>query len=485
MKKTVRNIIIMLAVLAVLGGAAFLLLKMPAEGGEEELSSSAAAESSGPVETVLSISEEDVESVEIRNSQGDYTAVPLDTGDGVSFTIKGYEGYGLENTYLTSNVKTLLNMTAAKNLGPQDNLEAFGLSGGEEVEATVNAKSGVEKLTLGKTAAETSGRYVLKDGNVYIATSVPANFYESMYVYFVKDIYTIADRVVETVDDEGNKSESAGEEILKSLTLSGSRFPEPIAIESSSKGSSGYLMTQPVTAESGNTAFNDLVASLKSLTASSVASADTSEESLKQYGLSEPEAEIQFVLNDSEHKLAVSAKDNDGNRYLLADNNGLIYQVANDQVSKWAEQTVLGLRMSYIWIPNIKNVEKVHLTVEGDQVYEYRITRTKNEQSSSSSDSVMDYDLTIVDADGNNVDYDDAYQPFYQKLIALAVFSMDSTDYGKDCKLRIEYEYFEGGGDTLEFYPIEGQNRYAALLNGQYNGQIRGSEMDALLAVIP
>lgn len=483
MKKTVRNIIIMLVVLAVLGGTAFLLLKMPTGSGEEESSSSVPAESSEPAETVLSISEEDVESVEIHNSQGEYTAVPIDNGDSVSFTIKGYEGYGLQNTYLTSNLRTLLNMTAAKSLGSQDDLEAFGLSGGEEAEVAVKTKSGTEKVTLGKNAAETSGRYVMKDGNVYIVTSVPANFYASMYVYFEKDIYTIDDRIVETVDDEGNKSESTGEDILKSLTLSGSQFPEPITIESSSKGSSGYLMTEPVTAESGNTPFFELVDSLKSLTASSVVSVDVSEKSLEEHGLLEPAAEIQFVLNDSEHKLAVSARDNDGNRYLLADGNNVIYQVGNDQVSKWAEQSVLGLRMSYIWIPNIKAVETVRLTVDGDQHYEYHITRTKDEESSS--DSIMDYELTIVDAGGNGVDYEDAYQPFYQKLIALAVFSPDSTDYGKDCKLRIEYEYFEGGGDTLEFYPIEGQSRYAALLNGQFNGQIRGSEMDALLEVIP
>lgn len=483
MKKTVRNIIIMLVVLAVLGGAALLLLNAPAVDGEEITPSSTAGESSAPAETVTSVGETDVESVEIRNSQGEYTALPIDTGDSVNFTIKGYEGYGLETAYLTSNMKSLLNMTAAKSLGPQEGLEDFGLSGGEEVKVTVHTKNGDEELALGKNAAETSGRYVLKDGNVYIVTSVPVNLYENMYVYFVKDIYTVADRIVENVDDEGNKTETTGEDMLKSLTISGSRFPQAITIETSSKCISGYLMTEPVVAESGNTAFNELLTSLKSLTASKVVSADLSEKGLKEYGLLEPEAELEFVLNGSEHKLAVSARDNDGNRYLIADSNNVIYQVSNDQVSKWAEQNALTLRMSYIWIPNIKSVENLQVTVEGDEVREYRVTRSKDEESSS--DSIMDYELAIVDAAGNAVDYDDAYQPFYSKLIALAVFSMDEVEYGKDCKLRIEYKYFEGGGDTVEFYPIEGQNRYAALLNGQYSGQIRGSEMDALLEVIP
>ena len=482
MKKNLRNILLMLLVLAVLGGAAFWLAKTPS-GQEGEASSLPVEESSQPGETVMDLDEAEVESVEVRNQNGEFTAVPLTGGDSLRFTLKGYEGFGLENTYLTSNMQSLFHMTAAKSLGAQENLEAFGLAGSGEAEVTIRTKSGQETLVLGKNAAETSGRYVRKGDAVYIVTNVPANLYESMYVYFVKEVYTIADRVVETVDEEVNKTEEAGEDVMQRMALSGTRYPEEIVIERSSRANSTYLMTAPVTAESGNTAFNELAVSLKSLTASRVASADVSEKSLEEHGLLEPEARIQFTLNDSTHNLAVSAKDNEGNRYLLADSNGVIYQVANDQVSQWAETSVMGLRMSYIWIPNIKNVEKLTVTSEGDQVHTYQITRTKNEEKSTESN--IQYDLTIVDGSGSPVDYEEAYQPFYQKLIGLAVFSGEEAAYGSGCALRAEYQYFEGGSDKVEFYPIEGQNRYAAMLNGQYTGQIRGSELEALLPLIP
>lgn len=482
MKKNLRNIIIMLVVLAVLGGAAFLLTRMPAGGGEEA-SSLSAEESSQPGETVLELDEAEVESVEVRNQNGEFTAVPITDGDSLRFTLKGYEGYGLENDHLTSNLRSLFHMTAAKSLGPQENLEAFGLEGGGEAEVTIRAKSGDHTLILGKNAAETTGRYVRKGDEVYISSSVPANLYESMYVYFVKDVYAIAGRTVETVDEEGNKTEAAGDDIMQRMALSGTHYPEEVVIERSSRASSSYLMTEPVVAESGNTAFNELAVSLKSLTASQVVSTDVSEAGLKEHGLLEPEARIQFTLNDSSHELAVSAKDNEGNRYLLADENGVIYQVSNDQVSQWAEASVMGLRMSYIWIPNIKNVEKLTVTVDGDQVHAYQITRTKNEEKST--DSNIQYDLSITDGSGGPVDYEEAYQPFYQKMISLAVFSGEEAAYGKSCALRAEYEYFEGGGDRVEFYPIEGQNRYAALLNGEYTGQIRGTELEALFELIP
>ena len=193
-------------------------------------------------------------------------------------------------------------------------MEVYGLAGSVEADVTIRHMSGQETLVLGKNAAEPPGPYVRKGDAVYIVTNVPANLYESIYVHFVKEVYTIADRVVETVDEEGNKTEEAGEDVMQRMALSGTRYPEEIVIERSSRANSTYLMTAPVTAESGNTAFNELAVSLKSLTASRVASADVSEKSLEEHGLLEPEARIQFTLNDSTHNLAVSAKDNEGNR---------------------------------------------------------------------------------------------------------------------------------------------------------------------------
>ena len=41
--------------------------------------------------------------------------------------------------------------------------------------------------------------------------------------------------------------------------------------------------------------------------------------------------------------------------------------------------------------------------------------------------------------------------------------------------LRVEYQYFDGSEpDVIEFCPVEGEDaRYAAVLNGGYNGLLR------------
>lgn len=480
MKRTVKYIIILLVVLAILGGAAFLLTQFPQDSGEDE--SSISSSSSEEQEKLFSREVEEVKSVDVKNAEDQFTIVPSGTEDD-GFALESYGGYDVDVTQVSANVRTLLSFSAVKNLGERDDLDAFGL-GADAAKVTIYYQDGSsEQLLLGASAAETTGRYVLKDEKVYIVGGVPNYFYGSKFGYFSTAIYTIADRTELTEDEEGNATENAAADKMEHMTLSGAHYPDPVSIEYTSKCLSGYMLTEPVMAESGNTAFNDLVASLKTLSASSVVDAGITEEKLEKYGLLEPDAKIEFILNNSEHVLAVSAKDGEENRYLTADNTDLIYQVENSLVEKWAETNLLGLRMSYIWINNIKDVEDVILTLDGDMVKSYHVTRTKNEEKST--DTNTEYDLSITDAAGNAVDYDEAYQPFYQKLISLAVFSQDIVEVSGTPDLKVEYKYFNGGSDILEFYEMEGQNRYAALLNGKFNGQVRGTEMKAMMETIP
>lgn len=481
MKKTARNIIILLVVLLVLGGAVFLLTAIPTEGDQEESSelSSSAVDDRTPL---FDKEDTDIQSVEIKNSSDQYTVLPTGEGADLYFTLKGYEDYDFNYRTLSANVRTVLGFKPLKELGSQDKLDAFGLGSGG-VLVTLNYKDGTsDQLVLGETAPETSGRYVLKDGQVYIISGVPDAFFSDKFSYFNTSIYTIPDMVDVTVDDDGETSETTGTDKLDRMTISGTGFPEPISIEPSSRYLSGYGITEPVTAESGNTKFNDLVTSLKSLTASAVVDAGLTDEKLEQYGLSEPEAKLSFSINGVEHEISVSAKDSDGMRYMLADGNDLVYQVDNATVSAWAEADVMDYRMSYVWIANIKDVKSLKVTLDGEE-HSFSVTREKNEENST--DTSTEYDITkIVDGDGNTIDYE-TYQPFYQKLIGVAVFSMDETEHSSAPYMKIEYEYFNGGTDTVEYYEIPGKNRYAAMLNGGYNGQVRGTDIDAVVKLIP
>lgn len=87
---------------------------------------------------------------------------------------------------------------------------------------------------------------------------------------------------------------------------------------------------------------------------------------------------------------------------------------------------------------------------------------------------------TVKKPDGSEIAYED-YQSFFKQLISLAVFSLEDAPREGTPDLEVRYQYKTGTEDVLAFYPVEGQDRYACTLNGQFSGLVRGSEVAPLL----
>lgn len=476
MKKSTRNLLIMAAVLLVLGAAAALLVLLPSGKEGEEVSSAPSSQvASATQEALTDLAAEDVSAISVKNSEDLFTFVD----QGGSFTLEGYEDYNINSVSVASSVQSLLSMTPSKSLGNRDDLQSFGLSGENAVQVEIACKDGsAVDLVLGDPAGESTGRYVLKDNEVYIVANVADLLYGSRFGYFSTFLYSIADRTQTVTDANGSISTNTLSDILYRFTLSGNNFPEEIQIEYNEGVLSSFLMTAPVRAESGNYAFDDMTAALKAPSALEVVAAGLTEEVLEEYGLSEPFAKTEFTLNTDSHTMAVSEVDAENNRYLLLDDRDVVYKVSQSEVAAWAEATTLKLRMSYIWLANINDVQQLTMTAEGDMVYRFDISRTVNEERSTETNT--QYDLTIQNAGGKDVPYE-KYQPFYQDLIAVAVLTTERADYSGVPLLRVEYGYFESSAkNTVEFYAIE-NDRCVAILDGEFNGVVRKSEVDKLI----
>ncbi len=229
----------------------------------------------------------------------------------------------------------------------------------------------------------------------------------------------------------------------------------PITIVYDSSKISSYLITSPVYAESGSNTFTEMVTALKT-PFSQLWRRWPHPGGLEEYGLAEPEATIAFNMNGEEHSMAVSAKNEDGNRYLILDDIQLVYEVTADSVSTWADSDLMDMRMSFVWLPTITNVSRLTLTVDGDMVYAYDATRTVNEEKSTEDNT--SYDLSIQNAAGEEITYEN-YQSFYQQLLSVAVLSTKEATYDAESPvLRVEYQYFDGSEpDVIEFLPRGGR----------------------------
>lgn len=477
MKKNLKYILIMLLILLVLGGAAALLL-LPQNSGENS-SSAPASSSSSANETITNRETADVKAVSVQNAAGSFVLVP----DGEEFTLQGYESYPVNRSTVRNTVDALVSLQVAKDLGEQSSLEDFGLSGLECVNVELQYQDGSsDKLVLGATPGETAGRYVLKDGRVYVGLGISDQLYGDGFEYFSNTLYSIPNRTEQTTDDEGNTENKEAEDILYRIKLSGAQFPEPIEIRYDKKAVSQYLISAPIVAESGNTAMTTVMDDLKALNqADRVVAAKLDDALLEKYGLKEPAAVAEFDLNSETHTVSVSAVQEGGTRYLLLDENDMVYQVHDSAVSSWAASDLMTLRQGYIWLANIMQVQRLTVTVEGDMAYVFDTTREKDEERSTEENPF--YNLTVKNAAGQTLDYE-TYRDFYQDLLAIAVMNVEKTETTGRPAWEIEYQYFDGGKDTVSFYS-SGEGRYVAKLNGAFNGIVRKSDADKLVERLP
>lgn len=485
MKKTIRNLLILLAVLAVLGGAVAALVLLPNQTGSEEENSSSVAEDSSAAEelTLTDRVSADVASLTVENKEGTFRLIPGagSTETSPEFVPEGYEEYPINTSVGKSNVAVLTTLTATRDLGEQEDLESFGLAGEDAAVVTLEYKDGeTVQMVLGNEAAATSGRYVLKDGRVYIAANIGDELFGSVFGYFNTGLYTVA-KLTETVtDSDGNVSDKETDNRMISLSLSGSNFPEAVNVVFRKTDVNEYVMTEPMMAESNTDAFQDLISSLATMTATGVADAGLDEEKLEKYGLAEPFAKAEFNMNNEEHTVTVSSLNGDGERYLLLDDRDIVYRIGRETVAPWAECRVIDLRQSYIWLPAISQVQKLTFTVDGTE-YGFTTTRTKNEEEST--EKRITYDQTVQNAEGKDLDFE-KYQNVYVELISLPAFTVDRVEWSGAPALKVKYDYFDGNGDELAFYLTE-QGRYVVTLNGKFNGQARKTEVDQIISQIP
>ena len=482
MKKTTRNIIISLAVLLVLGAAAaVLILTNPSAVETEESSSSTSSES---MDKIIDKEIADVESVAIENAESGetITLVPTkssaDSEENDTFTIEGWEDEKVLTSDALSLAQAFYSITPTKELGTVENLAEYGLDGDGAYKATVTGTDGsTETVVVGSEAGETYGWYILYNDTVYIAP-LSTNLSMTKYDFIDTEVLSIPDLTSE--DDEGNETTLAPE--MESLRLSGTNYPQEIKLGLSDDELLLYEITEPIFAGVNSTRMDSLIEQLQNVTADGVAAVQATDEEIARYGLDEPSAVVEYELNNEKHTLRLG-DETSGVYSLMADDDRTIYLIDSSSVDSWSNATLFDMRDAYIRLPNIKSIQ--YLTLESaDSTEVYEVERTLDEERST--ETSPHYDSTKVTLDGEEIDYETAYQPLYQLCLAVSVLNEDIREPEGEPILTVRYTYFDGGDEEICFYqdPDE-ERRCIATLNGVPSGIVRTSDVESILEAKP
>lgn len=463
MKKQTKYIIITLAILVLLGGVLALLLKTSPSQEEGDTSSA----ESGEKLTLISKEENDIESISVKNTEDEFTIVPVDADSEIrDYTIKGYEKYELTTAEINLASSFFATLPYTKELGKVDDPSSYGLDG--SVCVTAKYKDGTETdIQIGMVPGESSGRYILYDGKVYIS-DISEIFVKSA----MSRIQPASWQIQPYADEQGTQYS-----ILNNISLSGTNFERDIKMEYNDDDIE-YDLIKPVPAKGSNKKADEVAKALLSFSTSDVVKVEPTEEDIKDMGLADPYCQLDFTVNEISHSITLGNRV-DNSRYCMVNGDkNLVYTVSMETVAPWAESEESQYRDDYILLKMIFDVSKLDITV-GDTSCVIDFERTVNEEKSTEEKESYDYTAKV---NGKDIEYE-SIKEFYADLISVQTLSIKEMESDSEPVATVVYSHYDGSEDqTLEFYKSkDNDKRYVCYLDGEYTATVRNTSVDQFM----
>lgn len=471
MKKQIRSLIIGLVVVAALVVVLLLLLRTPDEeepSSTSSISNSSSSSESNSTVSLLSLKLDDIQSLEIRNTE-EYTIV-RDTAAG------GENEWVIEELAGLPKVKNSYGMFAiamcslsAKDIVGENvtDLAQYGLDPAAST-VTVVMKDGTRHtIEVGNDApGGSSYTYVKLPGSntVYLCSSGDIRRTRQVKTdYISMDLFTLQD--------------TSNMPTIMNCVLGGTSRKEPMVIErvvseassASNDGQTGfsdYQIMSPRKHDVNTQVFSDVMETAFNTSANEIVAYNITDEQLAQYGLDEPYNTLDLKYKENEQVYEIhyraSEPDSSGAFYLMLEGVPVVYRatINLDYATNWMNIQYQTMASRLFILPFINDVKA--LTVE-------------------TPDGSYRFDLTVVgegtDDEKLNVHYngkaltDKNFKKFYQVVIGPTTESLVESEEGLNLTqplLTYTYEYVDTSKkpDVVSFYKGPTRQVYVSI-NGE------------------
>lgn len=474
MKKNTKALI-GCAVALVLAGGGYAAV-MLTEEDETATSSTASVESeidenSVPV-PIFEYEKAEVESVFVKNSEGEFTGIPEgkpDEDGNVTFTIEGLEDLDINTTLtgslLTNSAALQSDSTAEKN--PAD-LEKYGLKT-PAAEITVKTASEEKTILVGAESPIEGETYCMeKNGDtVYLVSTTSLSVFMNNKEYFISTtlLETPADEVYPKIEEVRVVRDDLDYDIFI-------EYDKSADVEGETSGSlATHFMTEPVFAYLDAEKAQTTTHGMFGLAADSIVTAHPTEEEIAASGLAEPFCEVTMVTDEpSTHTLKIGNKlENENGSYYLVmfDDNEVIYAISEAnlvwttlQPGDITSKLIFGI---YVW-----DIATLDIEVKGGE-------------SVSFEGSGDDADSYVVTKNGEECDTE-RFRSFYTFLLKTAAedFVLDEEPVGEPI-VSINIETQDGeASQKVEFYETDSK-KVLISVNGSPCFKCRAAYVDLLI----
>ena len=478
MSSRVRNLIILLSVLAVVVAGLvvlFVFLDKPAEPNDPVVNRPQYNDDETVTITDKTFiigedgktSENKITAFTVKNEKATFTVSARD--DGV-LAAENYFGLPRDATMIDAMCSNLLCMEAITTVEAAEEDSAYGF---DEPTLTVDVSysdGSAEQFVFGTTAVGTEGYYARRVGDetLYIVEKALV----SQYLIEEKDL--IGKTLIAAPSPDADDNEGTAQ--LLTMELTGSFRDTPIRMITDVDGIYGdlttvstYVIEKPFLRSIDSDEFYLEASAMLSLTAEGIACPYPTEEDLARFGLAEDPysiANLTFAVvrgvatdddsvkmsyyNERKHVIVLGNKDENGNYYALVNYEledgtkgvyNTVYLLSPSSVP-WAEMTFFDLTDKKLFLKNITTVDDITVTIN-DKAYRFELTHHEDKTDN-------DEKLTVTH-DGTKFDTYD-FRVLYQQLIKIHRSAEKDADFEKSGTPKYKVEItFNDGTDPYVF----------------------------------
>ncbi|MGN0675397.1 MAG: DUF4340 domain-containing protein [Oscillospiraceae bacterium] len=471
MKKNIKLIIIICAVVAVLAGL-LIFLKLTAPEEEEET----AAEEEVKTSLLYDKDPYDISSVKIQNEHGEYEIVRIGEGENSLWTIMDIVNLPMNNTTLSTLIENASTLTAQQTV--VENAEDISIYGLDTPAATVTAtftdsSNTVKTLIIGNLAPDGIKRYLMLEGDPNVYT-----VYNTAVSCFLNDKYDVVNKTIYTARASSSESDTTDYTRINKMTIKRPDIDYDIVIEYDVRlddeslmvaNSSSYVISEPVFRDLNPEKSSIVMDGIFGLSARELAIVNPNENDMEACGLTEPAAEITVEINGGDTLHFVIGNEfinEDGKkdgRYVYADGISIIY-IFDESSLPWLDVMPLEIVTTMFTSNYIYDLTALDIICEGKEL---NFTMT-----GSSADDFA------VKLNGSDTDTD-LFKDLYQFILRAPSSELYFEETTAEPILTINVKT-ASGGDLIEFIPDE--NRQTVIrLNGKSTYKCAAAYADRLI----
>ncbi len=473
-KKRITSVIAACLAVAVLVGGTVAIIKLIPEMTEEEI---------GSVFEDITVVDADsttFTNVTVTNQYGEFKLVTQQISstneDGETettdyWTVEGVDVAKLSNTTMNTVVSSAASVTATREIDTKTPSEC----GFDDPKLKIAVQSDSDSYTIlvGNTSPDGLGSYMMLEGSDTIYVAPDSEFSDFDFTLLDLSDKTSIPTTIFTADTVDNKAADGSYAYFDSLTLSGKLYPEMITIvnnkeESDSASLLPYIITTPSTRYANSENLSSLVSLFSNeVTVAGNYAIDITDETLKTFGLDDPDAIVTMTISGEPKTFKISLVDSDYCA-VVYDGATMIRKVSSSSFAFLALSTQ-DLYYKNLFMNSINDITALTLN-DSEGVVKFDISYEEDENSNKT------YHISV---DGEEIVAEN-FQDFYADFVGIQCSDFTTQDISAEPNGTVTFTFYDGSQTVIEFYKAN-DTQYQYSIDGNAMGKITSSAFNKML----